>query len=1624
MFNLKTYIMTKSRLSALLLAAALLVPSLSVKAEYVDENTGITYTAVDGSKNGNEGFADACDGNVETKFGTGDKPNWLIIKASKPVYLDGYTIFTANDNASWTGRNPKDWTLEGSNDKYHWTLLTEVKDDTVLQDVNFTPFDFELKTVEAFTYFRFTVKATQDAGAYMQYSELHLNGTEVNPLTFEAKEGSAGFNNEGYSNVCDNNVNTKFCTNALPSWVIIESSVPIYLTGYTITTANDTKNSPGRNPKDWTIEGSNDMENWAVVTEVKNDQTMKAVNFTPFDFGMAPAEESYKYFRFTVTAVRDGGLLQYSELKLKGSTAKSDATLQANGTSKFLWLPADPTIGGHLTYVNGEGDELANDGLTLNGKAANLDDLEASADAGHALITLDKVLTKGDNMVFTTKGNGGLHFVFSNGFVYEQALTGNQTKIVVPDEAIGSAAVIVTRTDASSDPIVVTAIAIESYTFVVNSPWIGAEVGDFIARFYNPATENFLAQGNAWGTQATRSEAGLRFQLTEQEDGLYKIVTCNYPNNQFGWDNGSGFYVDITNQAETRFDFQPAPGVENNDRVVYVIKATSVSRDGKNTLEGYLATNPDNTVVYVQDNIDEYCFWQVIDDTKRMLLEDAINDATDQAHGKIALQVADEAKAGYIWTNAQEPSEGPIANLLDRNVNTFFHTAWSVASEDPHYLAVDLGAGENLKDFYLSYTRRMNNNNNRPTEIVIAGSNDKENWTDFKTLTKEENALPTEQGDDSYTSDLLSADQAYRYLRFTVTHTNNEDRSRDSQSLFFTFSEFGLNTPMPEDVTEAILDAVENAEEVLNDPKASDEDIDEAIETLEQQVKDILTLRIDSPFVGDEIADGSYWVFYNPATANFLNQGNEWGTQASRAASGLRFTLTENEEGLYKIVTNKYPNCVFGWNAKFQGDGDGGFYVDITNQATTTLKFERVETQDPDQFVYTIWVDGVSNSDATKVLGGYLATNAENTVVYVVDAPNKFAYWQVVDETTKQALEDAIAVAQNKSKEYLTYNPVTLQTSDETKDGYLWSNAPDEREGLHPEDMLDGDVNTFFHSDWHGKVTETHFLQANLGEGKGLTNFAINYHRRMNNNNNRPTEIVIKGSNDGENWTAIRTLTQAEDNLPTVQGNDSYVSGLISADKAYDYIRFDITKTNNNTIFFTFSEFGISNVTKEAGYDEILAAVAEAKAVLDNPASTKQELRDARTKLLRAVFPIVDGTYYLYNKETEKFLSRGAAWGTQACLDDFGLPFVVSTPEAGLTWLSSMDWTDCHISLTNGQDGGTFVDQTADGDLIYQYMNGEYIFLNTAAGYLAVEDNDNTKPLFGLGVHGTEATAARFQLLTPAEYEKMISDRYDIEKIQAIASFVTNVSDFEKLYALDKTDKVQSASLVGSRDGWTWTTGQAGVPGYCRGGGLTTNENGTETWQGCGVLSQTVEGLVSGLYKVTINGFYRIDGQRQGNIDWYNNGYVMSTAYLEANGNKVRIKPVGAEAVVNEAGDNIYPNWMWEAKACFEKGMYLNEVYTYVGEDGKLDISVVQPTWKGDCWLMLGGVTLTYYSLEPGALEGEEGTTGINNVEAEVVSRSIFNANGTEVAEPAQGINIVKSVMSDGTIKVEKILVK
>lgn len=171
----KTF-MRKRKLYSFLMAAALLLPGVGASAQsWTDEETGIEYFFVEGNVEGAEGSAMVTDGNVETKLGTGSLPTYFIVEASQPVSIGGYTIITANDNSSYTGRNPMNWTIEGSNDYDNWEIIDVVNNDQTLGDVNFTPFEFTCATSPKYKYIKVTISATRGAG-FMQVSEWHFKG--------------------------------------------------------------------------------------------------------------------------------------------------------------------------------------------------------------------------------------------------------------------------------------------------------------------------------------------------------------------------------------------------------------------------------------------------------------------------------------------------------------------------------------------------------------------------------------------------------------------------------------------------------------------------------------------------------------------------------------------------------------------------------------------------------------------------------------------------------------------------------------------------------------------------------------------------------------------------------------------------------------------------------------------------------------------------------------------------------------------------------------------------------------------------------------------------------------------------------------------------------------------------------------------------------------------------------------------------------------------------------------------------------------------------------------------------------------------------------------------------------
>ena len=148
-----------------------------------------------------------------------------------------------------------------------------------------------------------------------------------NTVTFTALAGNPqGFTDETYAQLFDgkkteNNFSKWCCKFSGSANVIFAASKAGVPVGYTITTGNDNFTSKGRNPMSWKLYGNNvgkDGE-WTLIQEVNNDTKLQDVNYTSYDFTCGGGK-SYKYFKWEISAIQSGDVLQVGEFELKLQT--------------------------------------------------------------------------------------------------------------------------------------------------------------------------------------------------------------------------------------------------------------------------------------------------------------------------------------------------------------------------------------------------------------------------------------------------------------------------------------------------------------------------------------------------------------------------------------------------------------------------------------------------------------------------------------------------------------------------------------------------------------------------------------------------------------------------------------------------------------------------------------------------------------------------------------------------------------------------------------------------------------------------------------------------------------------------------------------------------------------------------------------------------------------------------------------------------------------------------------------------------------------------------------------------------------------------------------------------------
>lgn len=360
---------------------------------------------------------------------------------------------------------------------------------------------------------------------------------------------------------------------------------------------------------------------------------------------------------------------------------------------------------------------------------------------------------------------------------------------------------------------------------------------------------------------------------------------------------------------------------------------------------------------------------------------------------------------------------------------------------------------------------------------------------------------------------------------------------------------------------------------------------------------------------------------------------------------------------------------------------------------------------------------------------------------------------------------------------------------------------------------------------------------------------------------------------------------------------------------------------------------------------------------------------------------IADGNYFLYDVEDGLFLSRGADWGTRATLDPYGHPVTWASESGTFTFLDLTSFaqkddtnktkfvagnnlfiTGTDVYTDNAGSGWAFEETGTEGQ--YYLKHGDkYIVKGSSVAYSEYHK-------YGLSASTDKAKAIKWAVKTGAE-QKAILATYAAQNYTNVAtsaswadvsseSFLTTLesSDYK---AIDKTSKILGAALASETDGenWTWTQCRTGYWGGWNGEVLKPayDQSIVEFFQQSGYYSQQVTGLNPGIYKVTVNGFDRASGFENCNT-WGAAGIEIVTAYLKANQEQINLKSwySGRTAPSN-------PNWMNEASTKFAAGAYQNELYTYVGADGVLNLAIAIPGYgTGGRWVCFNQFTLTYYA--------------------------------------------------------------
>ncbi len=249
-----------------------------------------------------EGIASIHDGNNDTKWLDVSPTSFVQFAYTAPQTWNSYALVSGDDAPD---RDPKDWTLQGSNDGTTWTTLDTKTSQSWSGRKQGRSFRFT--NTNAYAYYKLDITANNGA-PLIQVSELAFSYIDPAGPTVTARGENPP--NEGIDKVYDGRSDTKWLDRSPTSFIQFAYISAQTWTGYALTSGND---EPGRDPKDWTLQGSNDGTTWTTLDTKIGQSWSSRQQARGFRISNTTG---YLYYKLDITANNGAPILQLAEFFL------------------------------------------------------------------------------------------------------------------------------------------------------------------------------------------------------------------------------------------------------------------------------------------------------------------------------------------------------------------------------------------------------------------------------------------------------------------------------------------------------------------------------------------------------------------------------------------------------------------------------------------------------------------------------------------------------------------------------------------------------------------------------------------------------------------------------------------------------------------------------------------------------------------------------------------------------------------------------------------------------------------------------------------------------------------------------------------------------------------------------------------------------------------------------------------------------------------------------------------------------------------------------------------------------------------------------------------------------------